>query len=106
MSLHAGRRAAAPVPAAVFDAVLCVAGIPYLSDLGAALTEWCRVGRPHAALSAFDWVIDYGFAEPLRTASNDLREAIFDTYADLYSAARRGGNSYDILFTRCWLPGM
>jgi SAM-dependent methyltransferase len=62
--------------------------------------------RPDEPRSAFDWVIDYGFAEPVRTASNALREAIFDTYADLYSAARRGGNSYDTLFTRCWLPGM
>jgi Protein-L-isoaspartate(D-aspartate) O-methyltransferase (PCMT) len=37
--------------------------------------------------SAFERVIDYGFAEPVRTASDDLREAIFDTYAALYSAA-------------------
>ena len=56
--------------------------------------------------SAFDLVIDYGFAEPLRTASDDLREAIFDTYADLYSATHRRGDSvHDTLFTRCRLPG-
>jgi SAM-dependent methyltransferase len=162
-----------PFRAAVFDALVCVAAIPYIADLTAALTEWCRVGRSHAALvfttpaadgigahrllgqaaeahglalpnphaahgspdriravveglglsvilverdtfpdllddeprSAFDRVIDYGFAEPLRTASDDLREAIFDTYAHLYSAARRRGDSgHDTLFTRCRLP--
>jgi SAM-dependent methyltransferase len=158
--------------AAVFDGLVCVAAIPYIPDLGAALAEWCRVGRSHAALvfttpaddgiaahwllgqaaeahglalpnphadhgspdriralvegfglslirverdtfpdllddeprSAFDRVIDYGFAEPLRTASDDLREAVFDTYARLYSAARRRGDSgHDTLFTRCRL---
>jgi SAM-dependent methyltransferase len=161
-----------PFRAAVFDAILCVAAIPYLPDFGAALTEWRRVGRSHAALvfttpaadgitahrllsqaaeahglalpnphaeygrpdriravveelglnlvwvkrdtfpdqlddeprSAFDRVIDYGFAESLRTAADDLREAIFDTYADLYLAARsRGGSLHDTLFTRCRL---
>ena len=162
-----------PFRAAVFDALVCVAAIPYIPDLGAALAEWCRVGRSHAALvfttpaadgiaahwllgqaaeahglalpnphaaygspdriravvdrlgltlirverdtfpdllddeprSAFDRVIDYGFVEPLRTASDDLREAVFDTYTHLYSAARRRGDSgYDTLFTRCRLP--
>ena len=162
-----------PFRAAVFDALVCVAAIPYIPDLGAALAEWCRVGRSHAALvfttpaadgiaahwllgqaaeahglalpnphaaygspdriravvdrlgltlirverdtfpdllddeprSAFDRVIDYGFVEPLRTASDDLREAVFDTYTHLYSAARRRGDSrHDTLFTRCRLP--
>jgi SAM-dependent methyltransferase len=163
-----------PFRPAVFDALLCVAGIPYLPDLSAALTEWRRVGRsdavlvfttpaadgivahrllreaaeahglalpnPHASYGspdrlrdvveglgltlvgverdafpdflvdeprrAFDRVLDYGFAEAVRTASDDLREAIFDTYADLYSIIRRRGDSgHDTLFTRCRLPG-
>jgi ubiquinone/menaquinone biosynthesis C-methylase UbiE len=162
-----------PFRPAVFDALLCVAAIPYLGDLDAALTEWRRVGRsdailvfttpaadgmvvhrllrqaaethglalpnPHAAYGspdrlrdvveglgltlvgverdavpdslvdeprkAFDRVLDYGFAEPVRTASDDLREAVFDTYADLYSVTRRsGGSGHDTLFTRCRLP--
>jgi SAM-dependent methyltransferase len=162
-----------PFRTAVFDALVCVAAIPYIPDLGAALTEWCRVGRsdaalvfttpaadgiaahwllgqaaeahglavpnPHAAVgspdriravvesfglslirverdtfpdlledeprTAFDRVIDYGFAEPLRAVSDDLREAIFDTYAHLYEAARRRGDSgHETLFARCQLP--
>jgi ubiquinone/menaquinone biosynthesis C-methylase UbiE len=40
--------AAAPFPAEVFDAVLCVAAVPYFSDLVLALREWRRVSRPHA----------------------------------------------------------
>jgi hypothetical protein len=56
--------------------------------------------------SGFDRVIEYGFAAPLRALSDDLREAIFDTYADLCSAVRRRGDSgHDTLFTRCRLPG-
>jgi SAM-dependent methyltransferase len=163
-----------PFGSAVFDGLLCVAAIPYLPDLGAALSEWGRVGRPGATLvfttpaadgitahrllgqaaeahgltvpnphaaygspdriraivegaglslvsverdavadlldadprSVFDRVIEYGFAEPIRAASGLLREAIFGTYADLYSAAcRRGDNGHDTLFTRCRLPG-
>ena len=162
-----------PFRTAVFDALVCVAAIPYIADLSAALTEWCRVGHSHAALvfttpaadgiaahwllgqaaevhglalpnphgavgspdriravvegfglslirverdtfpdllddeprSAFDRVIDYGFAEPLRAASDDLREAIFDTYAHLYAAARcRGDSGHETLFARCQLP--
>lgn len=162
-----------PFRTAVFDALVCVAAVPYISDLSAALTEWCRVGRSGAALvfttpaadgiathwllgeaaeahglalpnphtpvgspdriravverfglslirverdtfpdllddeprSAFDRVIDYGFAERLRAASDDLREAIFATYAHLYAAARRRGDSgHETLFTRCQLP--
>jgi SAM-dependent methyltransferase len=161
-----------PFRAAVFDALICVAAIPYLPKLSGALSEWCRIARSHAALvfttpaadgivahrllreaaethglalpnphaaygsperlgtvvdelgltlvrverdtfpdrlddeprRAFDWVIDYGFAEPVRTASDDLREAIFETYAELYSAARRRGDSgHDTLFTLCQL---
>jgi SAM-dependent methyltransferase len=163
-----------PFRAAVFDALLCIAAIPYLPDFSAALTEWCRVGRSNAALvfttpaadgitahrllrqaadahglalpnphaeygspdriravveclgltlvrverdtfpdllddeprSAFDRIIDYGFAEPLRRASDDLREGIFDTYADLFLAAHgRCDSVHDTLFTRCRLPG-
>lgn len=40
--------AAAPFPAEVFDAVLCVAAVPYFSDLVGALREWRRVCRPQA----------------------------------------------------------
>lgn len=40
--------AAAPFPAAVFDAVLCVAAVPYFSDLVLVLREWRRVCRPQA----------------------------------------------------------
>ena len=39
-----------PVPSAVFDALLCVAAIPSLPDFGAAILEWCRVGRPGGVL--------------------------------------------------------
>jgi ubiquinone/menaquinone biosynthesis C-methylase UbiE len=40
--------AAAPFPAEVFDTVLCVAAVPYSSDLVLALREWRRVYRPEA----------------------------------------------------------
>ena len=161
-----------PFPSAVFDALLCVAAIPYLPDFGAAILEWCRVGRPgavrvfttaaaegilvhrllrraaemhrlslpdpHAALgtedrirafvesfgltltqaerhsfveplgdqprAAFDTVIDYGFADPLRAASHDLREAIFETYAAAHQTADDAGEGDQILFSRCQLP--
>jgi SAM-dependent methyltransferase len=163
-----------PFRADTFDALVCVAAIPYFPDFRAALKEWRRVARADAALvfttpaadgivghrllrqaaeaqgvavpnphetygsadgirtaieglgltlvrveretypdplddeprNPFDRAIDYGFAEPVRTASQDIREAIFDTYADLYSAARRRGKSgYDTLFTQCRLSG-
>lgn len=37
--------AAAPFVSGVFDAVLCVAGVPYFADVVAALREWRRVCR-------------------------------------------------------------
>ena len=40
--------AAAPFPAGVFDAVLCVAAVPYFSDLVGVLREWRRVCRRQA----------------------------------------------------------
>jgi ubiquinone/menaquinone biosynthesis C-methylase UbiE len=40
--------AAAPFPAEVFDAVLCVAAVPYFADLARVLREWRRVCRPQA----------------------------------------------------------
>jgi SAM-dependent methyltransferase len=54
---------------------------------------------------ASNMVINYGFADPVRTAPDDLREAIFDTYAKLHHAAHQAGDGVDvILFGRCQLP--
>ena len=39
-----------PFQTATFDAVLCVAGVPYLPDFTRAVTEWIRVARPAADL--------------------------------------------------------
>ena len=39
-----------PFRPATFDALLCIAAIPYLPDLAKALTEWRRVARPGADL--------------------------------------------------------
>jgi ubiquinone/menaquinone biosynthesis C-methylase UbiE len=39
-----------PFRPATFDALLCVAAIPYLPDLAKAVTEWRRVARPGADL--------------------------------------------------------
>jgi SAM-dependent methyltransferase len=39
-----------PFRPATFDALLCVATIPYLPDLAKALTEWRRVAQPSADL--------------------------------------------------------
>ena len=39
-----------PFRPAAFDALLCVSAIPYLGNLEAAIADWCRVGRPNAAL--------------------------------------------------------
>ena len=39
-----------PFRPASFDALLCVAAIPYLTDLAKAVTEWRRVARPGADL--------------------------------------------------------
>ncbi|CAA9401836.1 MAG: hypothetical protein AVDCRST_MAG75-2194 [uncultured Propionibacteriaceae bacterium] len=159
-----------PFSPASFDAVLCVAAIPYLPDLPLAVADWRRVSRPSAALvfttpaqdgltvnrlmreaaaqhgyalpdphatlgsesrigtavsphgftvtgvekrtfvepldadprAAFDTVIDYGFAEPLRSLSRDLRESIFLTYATAHLAAHDAGEGGQaVLFTRC-----
>ncbi len=49
-------------------------------------------------------VIDYGFADPLRAASHDLREAIFETYAAAHQTADDAGEGGQILFSRCQLP--
>ncbi|MCA1671276.1 MAG: class I SAM-dependent methyltransferase [Actinobacteria bacterium] len=159
-----------PFAAMVFDAVLCVAAIPYLPDLSAAVHQWRRVTRsagalvfttpaadgiavnrllrhaaaqhglavpdPHADLgtpervtaraqqlglaveridqqsfpdpvgddpqAAFNKVLDYGFAEPLRAAPLTLREAIYASYRDAHlTHARTGQGEHAVLFTRC-----
>jgi ubiquinone/menaquinone biosynthesis C-methylase UbiE len=37
-----------PFQPGVFDAILCVAAVPYLQDLPQAVAEWRRVSRPGA----------------------------------------------------------
>lgn len=52
--------------------------------------------------AAFDKVIDYGFVEPLRRLSHDLREIVFATYERAYLAALKAGDGgQDVLFTTC-----
>lgn len=162
-----------PFRPAVFDAVLCVAAIPYLPDLTLAVTEWTRVAHPTAALvattpaadgitalrlirhaaahhgldlldphaglgtpdhitrrmtslgltiesiaahaypeqlpddprAAFDHTLDYGFAEPLRTAPDDERARIYDTYATAYETEKNAGTATQtVLFTTARFP--
>ncbi len=45
---------------AAFDALLCIAAIPYLPDVAQAVTEWRRVAQPGA---------DLVFTTPQPTAS-------------------------------------
>jgi hypothetical protein len=49
-------------------------------------------------------VINYGFADPLRAASHDIREAIFETYAAAHRSADDAGEGDQILFSQCQLP--
>lgn len=157
----------------VFDAILCVAAIPYLHDLPTAAAEWRHVARPRAIMvfttpaadgltvnrllrsaaaahgvalpdphadlgtpariqaaavdlglldvaveqhsypellddqprAAFDKVLDYGFAEPLKVQPPDLRQQVFETYRTAHLAGHTAGEGrYDVLFTRCRLP--
>ncbi len=159
-----------PFRTAVFDAVLCVAAVPYLLDLRRAVDEWRRVARPGAALvftspaadgvttlrlirasaatyglelpdphadlgtvdriatrtdhlgvvledaerhtlperlghdaqGAYDAVLNYGFAEPLRTASPTLQRDVFARFSEAYHAALAAGEGeHAVMFTRC-----
>lgn len=162
-----------PFRPSVFDAVICVAAIPYLRDLAAAVHEWRRVARPHAVLvfttpaadgipalrlireaaaqhelelpdphadlgtidriaqtvedlrlrvdrierhsypdqletdpkTAYEYVLNYGFADQLRTAPHTQQAHVFTTYQQAYSKARADGTGEQaVMITRCWFP--
>jgi ubiquinone/menaquinone biosynthesis C-methylase UbiE len=162
-----------PFQAAVFDAVLCVAAIPYLPDLDRAVAEWRRVTRHggglvfttpakdgipvlrllrHAAAehglqvtspdadldspqhittrahdlalavetvqrqtfpepldadprAAFDHILGYGFADPLRTTTDRVGRDVYRSYRDAYLAERAAGpGEHTVLFTKCHFP--
>ena len=162
-----------PFTSRIFDAVLCVAAVPYLPDLAAAVDQWRRVTRPGGALvvttpaadgitvqrllrhaaaghgvdvpdphadlgtperltahgerlglgvdqidqlsfadpldddprAAFSKVLDYGFAEPLQEAPDDLRETIYRTFRHAHlEHARTGQGEHTVMFTRYHFP--
>jgi SAM-dependent methyltransferase len=59
-----------PFRPATFDALLCVAAIPYLPDLATAVTEWRRVAQPGA-----DLVVTTPAADGIATLSLILQAA-------------------------------
>jgi SAM-dependent methyltransferase len=163
-----------PFRPATFDALLCVAAIPYLPDLAKAVAEWRRVARPGANLvfttpaadgietlrlirqaaadhglalpdpnaslgtsdqiadtldslglvlreveeriypdlldadprTAYDRVLEYGFADQLRDVPPATADAVYDSYESAYCEQQTAGTAQHVtMFTRCTFSG-
>jgi SAM-dependent methyltransferase len=75
-----------PFRPATFDALLCVAAIPYLPDLAKAVNEWGRVARPGASLVLTTPASDgIETLRLIRQAAADRGLALADPHASLGS---------------------
>jgi SAM-dependent methyltransferase len=162
-----------PFRPAAFDALLCIAAIPYLPDVAQAVTEWRRVAQPgadlvfttpaadgiatlrlirqaaadhglvlpdpHASLgstdqiaktldslglllrhvegrtypdaldtdprTAYDRVLEYGFADQLRNAPPATFDAVYDSFQSAYRERQTAGTAQHVtMFTLCSFP--
>ena len=55
--------------------------------------------------AAFDHILGYGFADPLRTTTDRVGRDVYRSYRDAYLAERAAGpGEHTVLFTKCHFP--
>ncbi len=55
--------------------------------------------------AAFDHILGYGFADPLRTTTDRVRRDVYRSYRDAYLDERAAGlGEHTVLFTKCHFP--